>query len=110
MRGRRPTVTLGDAKKFAERQGYVWVPNPDPAIPFDAFAYRGNDTIALRVETSRNAPGVYDLHRDFFRNSFEILKKLPLPRTCPAKSGCGTAGAAPSIASGSSGRISLNSR
>lgn len=83
MRGRRPTVALGDAKKFAERQGYVWVPNPDPAIPFDAFAYRGNDTIALRVETCRNAPGVYDLHRDFFRNSFEILKKLPLPAYLP---------------------------
>ena len=79
MRGRRPTVALGDAKKFAERQGYVWVPNPEPTIPFDAFAYRGNDIFALRVETCRNAPGVDDLHRDFFQNSFEILRKLPLP-------------------------------
>ena len=86
MRGRRPTVALGDAKKFAERQGYVWVPNPEPTIPFDAFAYRGNDIFALRVETCRNAPGVYDLHRDFFQNSFEILRKssvapVPAPRS-----------------------------
>lgn len=83
MRGRRPTVTLGRAKKFAERQGYRWVPNPDPDIPFDAFVYRGNDMIALRVETCRNAPGVYDLHKDFFRQDFEILPKLPLPPWLP---------------------------
>lgn len=83
MKGRKPTVTLGDAKKFAERQGYIWVPNTDPDIPFDAFAYRGNDIIALRVETFRNAPGEYDLHRDFFRNAFLILQKLPLPAYLP---------------------------
>lgn len=83
LRGRRPTVTLGRAKKFAERQGYRWVPNPDPDIPFDAFVYRGNDMFALRVETCRNAPGEYDLHKDFFRQDFEILPKLPLPSWMP---------------------------
>ena len=83
MRGRRPTVTLGRAKKFAERQGYRWVPNPDPDIPFDAFVYRGNDMFALRVETCRNAPGEYDLHKDFFRQDFEILPRLPLPPWMP---------------------------
>jgi hypothetical protein len=83
MRGRRPTVTLGRAKKFAERQGYVWVPNPDLGIPFDAFVYRGNDMFALRVETCRNAPGEYDLPKDFFRKDFEILPKLPVPAYVP---------------------------
>jgi len=83
VKGRRPTVTLDSAKKFAERQGYIWVSNPDPDIPFDAFAYRGNDMFALRVETFRNGPGVYDLHRDFFRKDFEILPKLPLPPYLP---------------------------
>jgi hypothetical protein len=83
MKGRRPTVTLGRAKKFAERQGYRWVPNPDPDIPFDAFVYRGNDMFALRVETCRNAPGENDLPKDFFRKDFEILPKLPLPAYLP---------------------------
>jgi hypothetical protein len=83
MRGRRPTITLGRAKKFAERQGYRWVPNPDPDIPFDAFVYRGNDMFALRVETCRNAPGEYDLPKDFFRDDFEILPKLPMPEYLP---------------------------
>jgi hypothetical protein len=83
MKGRRPTVTLGRAKKFAERQGYRWMPNPDPDIPFDAFVYRGNDMFALRVETCRNAPGEYDLPKDFFRKDFEILPKLPLPAHLP---------------------------
>jgi len=83
MRGRRPTVTLGRAKKFAERQGYRWVPNPDPDIPFDAFVYRGNDMFALRVETCRNAPGEYDLPKDFFRKDFRILPNLPLPAYLP---------------------------
>lgn len=83
MKGRRPTVAMGDAKKFAERQGYIWVPNPNPDISFDAFAYRGNDMIALRVETCRSSPGAYDLHKDFFRNAFKILQKLPLPPYLP---------------------------
>ncbi len=83
MKGRRPTAALGSAKKFAERQGYRWVPNPEPEIPFDAFVYRGSDMIAVRVATCRNSPGVYDLHRDFFRQDFAILKKLPLPAYLP---------------------------
>jgi hypothetical protein len=83
MKGRRPTITIGRAKKFAERQGYRWVPNPDADIPFDAFVYRGNDMFAVRVETSRNAPGEYDLPKDFFRKEFGILVQLPLPAYLP---------------------------
>jgi hypothetical protein len=83
MRGRRPIVTIGKAKKFAERQGYRWVPNPDADMPFDAFVYRGNDMIAVRVETCRNAPGEYDLFEDFFRKNYEIIRMLPLPEYLP---------------------------
>jgi hypothetical protein len=83
MRGRKPTATIGKAKKIAERQGYRWVPNPDADIPFDAFAYRGNDMFAVRVETCRNAPGIWDLFSDFFRNAYRILPKLPLPGYLP---------------------------
>ena len=79
MRGRRPAATLGAAKKFAMRQGHRWVPNPDADIPFDAFAYRGDDICAIRAVTCRNAPGEYDLFEDFFRKNYEILRKLPLP-------------------------------
>ena len=55
MKGRRPTVTLGRAKKFAERQGYRWVPNPDADMPFDAFAqevkdYRLGSSLRIGVE------------------------------------------------------------
>jgi hypothetical protein len=83
MRGRRPVVTIGRAKKFAERQGYRWVPNPDADMPFDAFVYRGNDMFAVRVETCRNAPGEYDLFEDFFRKNYEIIRMLPLPEYLP---------------------------
>lgn len=79
MRGKRPVVSLGSAKKFAERQGYCWVPNPETDIPFDAILYWANDVIALRVRTSRNAPGEFDLYEDFFREDFDILQALPLP-------------------------------
>ena len=83
MRGRRPAVAIGKAKKFSERQGYRWVPNPDKDIPFDAFVYRGNDMAAVRVETCRNAPGPYDLFSDFFRKACVILQTLPLPEYLP---------------------------
>jgi hypothetical protein len=79
MRGKRPVVSLASAKKFAERQGYCWVSNPETQIPFDAMLYRANDVIALRVRTSRNAPNEFALYEDFFRADYEILRDLPLP-------------------------------
>jgi hypothetical protein len=80
MRGKRPVVSLGSAKKFAEKQGYCWVSNPDTDIPFDAILYREDDVIALRVRTSRNAPGEFDLYENFFQKDFDILQALPLPQ------------------------------
>jgi hypothetical protein len=79
MRGKRPVISLASAKKFAERQGYCWISNPETEIPFDAILYRANDVIALRVRTSRNAPGEFDLYEDFFRKDCDILQDLPLP-------------------------------
>jgi hypothetical protein len=83
MRGPKPNVTIGRAKKFAERQGYRWVPNPDADMPFDALVYRGNDMIVVRIRTSRNAPGEYDLFEEFFREEFRILNALPFPQYLP---------------------------
>ncbi len=79
MRGVRPFVTIESAKKFAKRQGYRWVPNPDPDLPYDAIAYRDHDAIAIRVRTSRNSPGEFDMWEDFFREDFMILNQLPMP-------------------------------
>jgi hypothetical protein len=80
MRGKRPVVAIEIAKKFAARQGYRWVENPDQDMPFDAFLYRGNDAMIIRVKSPRNAPGVYDLFEDFFRDEYEILDSLPFPQ------------------------------
>ena len=79
MRGRRPVVTIGQAQKFAERQGYRWVGNPDPDMPYDALLYRDHDAIAIRVRTCRSSPGEFDMWEDFFRKDFEILRALPMP-------------------------------
>jgi hypothetical protein len=79
VRGNRPVVSLAAAKKFAERQGYCWVSNPETEIPFDAMLYRENDAIAIRVRTSRKSAGEFDMWEDFFRDDFEILKMLPMP-------------------------------
>ena len=83
MRGRKRDVTIGRAKKFAERQGYRWVPNPDTDMPFDALVYRANDMFIVSIRTSRNAPGEYDLPENFFRNDFQILTALPFPPYLP---------------------------
>ena len=79
MRGVRPVVTINSAKKFAERQGYRWVPNPDSDLPYDAIAYRDHDAIVIRVRTSRHSPGECDMWEDFFYDDFEILRTLPMP-------------------------------
>jgi hypothetical protein len=78
MRGRRPVVAIEAARKFAEQQGYRWVPNPDADIPCDALAYRDHDAIAVRVRTSRYSPGEFDLWEEFFRDDFDILRALPM--------------------------------
>ncbi|MFA6226270.1 MAG: hypothetical protein WC620_08915 [Methanoregula sp.] len=79
MRGARPVVTINSAKKFAERQGYRWVLNPDSNLPYDAIAYRDHDTIVVRVRTARYSPGDFDLWEDFFYEDVAILKALPMP-------------------------------
>jgi hypothetical protein len=79
MRGVRPVITIDSAKKFAERQGYRWVPNPDSDLPYDAIAYRDHDAIVIRVRTSRHSPAEDDMWEDFFRKDVEILKALPMP-------------------------------
>jgi hypothetical protein len=79
VRGVRPVVTINSAKKFAERQGYRWVANPDSDLPYDAIAYRDQDAIMIRVRTSRCSPGKYDMWEDFFSDDFEILRTLPMP-------------------------------
>ncbi len=83
MRGRKPFAAIVMAKKFAERQGYRWLPNPDKDIPFDAVAYRGNDAIVIRVRTFRNAPGEDDMNDDFFQDDYTILRSLPFPLYLP---------------------------
>ena len=66
-------------RKFAEKQGCCWVPNPDSNLPYDALAYRDHDAIVIRVRTCRNSPGEFDMWEDFFHDDFEILKLLPMP-------------------------------
>ena len=79
MRGCKPTTMIDTAKKFAQRQGYRWVPNPDPDMPFDAIAYREHDLIVIRVKTCRRTLGEYDISEDFIREDYDILNSLPFP-------------------------------
>ncbi|OPY39177.1 MAG: hypothetical protein A4E35_00411 [Methanoregula sp. PtaU1.Bin051] len=79
MRGRKPDKTIEAAEKFAQRQGYRWVPNPDPAMPFTAIGYREHDLIVIRVKTCRRSMGEYDISEDFFREDYDILASLPFP-------------------------------
>jgi len=83
MREKRQNVTIGRAKKFAERQGYRWVPNPDADMPFDALVYRGNDMIVVRIRASCNAPGDYNFSRGIFKEEFRVFNALPFPPYLP---------------------------
>ena len=83
MRGIRPNATIGRAKKFAERQGYRWVPNPEADMPFDALVYRGNDMIVVRIRTNQTTPGEYHCFKDFFNEEILILNSLPFPSYLP---------------------------
>ena len=55
MRGARPTKAIEEAQRCAEKMGYHWIKNTDPALQFNAFIFRELAIYAVIVKKIRHA-------------------------------------------------------
>jgi hypothetical protein len=79
MRGARPTKTIEEAQRCAEKMGYHWVKNTDPALQFDAFMFRQAAIAALKIKKIRHAVDENAFVEKLFPDEVEALRSLPLP-------------------------------
>jgi hypothetical protein len=55
MRGARPTKAIEEAQRCAEKMGFHWIKNIDPALWFDAFMFRQGVIAAIKIKKIRYA-------------------------------------------------------
>jgi hypothetical protein len=48
-RGKKPTATVNEAKKFAERMGYRWQENSHEDLGYDLFIFKRGTACIVRV-------------------------------------------------------------
>ena len=79
MRGARPTKTIEEAQCCAEKMGYHWITNTDPALRFDAFIFREFVISALTIKKIRHGIDEKTFVEKLFPDEVESLRALPLP-------------------------------
>ena len=79
MRGTRPTKTIEEAQSCAEKMGYHWNKNTDPALRFDAFIFRKAVIAAITIKKIRHAIDVHIFIEHLFPEEVAALRSLPLP-------------------------------
>ena len=79
MRGARPTKTIEEAQQCAEKMGYHWTKNTDPALRFDAFIFREFVISAITIKKIRHAIDENTFVEKVFPDEVEALRSLPLP-------------------------------
>jgi len=78
-RGKKPTTAIDEAKACAEKMGYRWCRNTDPAFPFDAFMFRDMVITVVKVKKIRYAIHEKNPIEKKFRDEIEALRSLPMP-------------------------------
>ena len=79
MRGARPTKAIEEAQRCAEKMGYHWIKNTDPALQFNAFIFRELAIYAVIVKKIRHAIDEKTFIEKLFPDDVESLRSLPLP-------------------------------
>jgi hypothetical protein len=79
MRGARPTKAIEEAQRCAEKMGFHWIKNTDPALRFDAFMFRQAVIAAIKIKKIRYAIDEDEFVEKIFPDEVEDLRSLPLP-------------------------------
>jgi hypothetical protein len=78
-RGKKPTKAIDEAKICAEKMGYRWCGNTDPAFPFDAFIFRDMVIAVVKVKKVRYSIDDKTPAGKFFPDEIAALRSLPMP-------------------------------
>jgi hypothetical protein len=79
IRGTRSTTIRDEARIYAERMGYHWLANTDPALPFDGLMYRPAAIVAVKLKKVRYAISDTCIIEKKFPDDVDALRALPLP-------------------------------
>ncbi len=81
MRGRIAASLDGEARRCAERMGYHWLKNEDPAVHFDGMMYRNDRLVAVKVKKNRHGLDTNVIIEDKFPDLVLDLRSLPVPQS-----------------------------
>jgi hypothetical protein len=79
VRGARPIKAIEDTQRCAEKMGYHWIKNLDPALRFDAFMFRQVVIVAMKIKKIRYAIDEDAFFEKIFPDEVEDLRSLPIP-------------------------------
>lgn len=79
MRGIKPTTTIEEAQRCAEKMGYHWVKNTVSDLPFDGFIFRPAVIAAVKLKKVRYAIDDEVIIEKKFPDEVKNLRLLPLP-------------------------------
>ena len=78
-RGPKPLAAIGDAKKFAEKMGYFWEENTNPALPYDIFIFKKQNMSAVKVRVTRYSINPDDFYENLLPEEVAGMQSLPFP-------------------------------
>ena len=79
MRGARPKKAIEDTQRCAEKMGYHWIKNLDPALRFDTFMFRQAVIVAMKIKKIRYAIDKDAFVEKIFPDEVEDLRSLLVP-------------------------------
>ena len=68
-----------EARAWAERMGYHWLADTDPALPFDGLTYRTAAVVVVKLKKVRYAISDDCIIEKKFPHEVHALRALPLP-------------------------------
>ncbi|MFZ1897815.1 hypothetical protein [Methanoregula sp.] len=81
--GKKPVAACAEAKKFAERMGYQWLENPDPALAFDLFIFKPEAACIVRVRQTRYRIDPDTIYEKLIPDDLREVRALPFPPWFP---------------------------
>jgi hypothetical protein len=79
MKGKQPEDLRSQGKACAEKMGYHWAENTDPALAFDGLMYHEAVIIAVRLKKIRYTMDCDCIIERELPEDVETLRTLPLP-------------------------------
>jgi len=79
IRGLRTTTVRDEARVCAERMGYHWLANTDPALSSDGLIYRTAAVVVVTLKKVRYAISDDCIIEKKFPDEVQALRILPLP-------------------------------